>query len=139
MVGNCFQLEIVSAEEEIFSGEATKLFVTGSHGEMEILYGHAPLLTSLHPGPVWLTDKEGKEEAYVIFGGMLEVQPQISIVVADSALRAKDIDEIAAKEAKREVEQRIAHSAKVDYAKARAELAFAVAQLRVLRTLRKKL
>ncbi len=69
---NCFQVEIVSAEEEIFSGTAARIAVTGQLGELEILCNHAPLLTALNPGPVWLTKADGSEEAFFVSGGMLE-------------------------------------------------------------------
>ncbi len=129
-----FQLEIVSPEEEIFSGRAQKLFVTGIMGELEILYGHAPLLTSLAPGPVWIVGDDGQEDGLVIFGGMLEVQPDTTIVLADTALRAKDIDEAAANAAKRTTEHAIASKEQgLDYAKAHIDLTFARAQLRIVR------
>jgi len=127
-----FRLEIVSPETELFSGFAQKLFVTGIVGELEILYGHAPLLTSLAPGPVWIVKEDGHEEGLVIFGGMLEVQPNITIVLADAALRAKDIDEAA----KRSTEHAIATNvAGLDYTKARADLTLAMAQLRITKKL----
>ena len=131
-----FRLEIVSPETELFSGFAQKLFVTGIVGELEILYGHAPLLTSLAPGPVWIVKEDGHEEGLVIFGGMLEVQPNITIVLADAALRAKDIDEAAAQAAKRSTEHAIATNvAGLDYTKARADLTLAMAQLRITKKL----
>lgn len=139
MSGNCFQLEIVSAEGEIFSGAARRLFVTGIEGELEILFGHAPLLTSLAPGPVWVVREDNKEEAFVILGGMLEVQPGVTIILADAAMRAADIDEAAAMGAKKKAEDLIGNkfAGKIDYMKAHNELALALAQLRVIRKLRK--
>lgn len=132
-----FQLEIVSAQEEIYSGPAVKLFVTGVLGELEILANHAPLLTKLAPGPVWIVKDGGSEEALVINGGMLEVQPEVTIILADSAIRARDLDEAEALKAQQNVEQRIAqHQSDMNYEKAHAELAMAVAQLRVLKKLR---
>jgi len=129
-----FNLEIVSPEEQLFSGYAQKLFVTGVMGELEILSGHAPLLTSLNPGPVWIVKENGEEEGLVIFGGMLAVQPDITIVLADAALRAKDIDEAAAKEAKIITEQAIFNrESGLDYVKARADLNLVLAQLRIVR------
>lgn len=137
MDASCFQLEIVSAEGEIFSGAARKLFLTGVEGELEILLNHAPLLTSLAPGPVWVVREDYQEDAFVILGGMLEVQPQVTIILADAAMRASDIDEAAAVGAKKNAEDIIHHGGKVDYQKAHNELALALAQLRILRKLRK--
>ena len=77
-MNNSFQLEIVTIESKIFSGLAKKLFVTGEQGELEILYNHAPLLTSITPGPVWFKTDTGKEKGLVVFGGMMEVQPKIT-------------------------------------------------------------
>lgn len=133
-----FRVEIVSAEEEMFSGVAKKLFVTGTYGEMEILANHAPLLTSLLPGPVWVMREDRKEDAFVILGGLLEVQPKVAIILADSAMRATDIDEAAALSAKRKAEELIAkHGAgNIDYTKVHNELILAMAQLRIIRKLR---
>lgn len=131
-----FQLEIVSPEYAIFSGQAEKLFVTGVMGELEILAGHAPLLTSLAPGPVWIVDSNGYEDGLVIFGGMLEVQPNITIVLADAALRAADIDAAAAQSAKRSAEHAIASKQQgLDYSKARNDLSLVRAQLTIVRKL----
>ncbi len=133
-----FRVEIVSAEQEMFSGLATKLFVTGTYGEMEILANHAPLLTSLLPGPVWVSREDSKEEAFVILGGFLEVQPEVSIVLADSAMRATDIDEAAALAAKKAAEEKIAKrgDGSIDFSQVHDELALAMAQLRIIRKLR---
>lgn len=133
-----FQLEIVSVENEMYSGLAKKLHVTGVEGEMEILDGHAPLLTMLEPGPVWVVDANDQEQAFVIFGGFLEVQPHITIVLADSAMRAVDIDEEAALQAKRNAEDVIHKRGKgvIDYHAVHKELALALAQLRVIRKMR---
>ncbi len=138
MKKNCFRLEIVSAEGEIFSGTAQKLFVTGAYGEMEILAGHAPLLTSLMPGPVWVIREDEQEEAFVILGGMLEVQPNVTIVLADAAMRATDIDEAEALAAKKSAEDSISRrgAGQIDYSKVHNELVMAMAQLRILRKLR---
>ncbi len=138
MVNNYFQLNIVTAESEIYSGLTKKLFVTGILGELEILYNHAPLLTSLFPGPVWIENKDGKSQGVVIFGGILEVQPKISTILADSALRAENLDEASALLAKKNAENIMSkREDKIDYAKARIELAMAVAQLRLIRKLKK--
>ena len=131
-----FHLDIVTAESRIYSGKAEKLFVTGIEGELEVLYNHAPLLTVLSPGPVWVVNGD-KEEGFVIFGGTLEIQPEITIILADTALRAKDIDEASAMEAKVATEHAIQNrETNVDYAKARTELAMAIAQLRTIRKIR---
>lgn len=135
---NCFRVEIVSAEEEMFSGQAQKLFVTAAYGEMEVLANHAPLLTSLVPGPVWVVREDNQEDAFVILGGMLEVQPKVTIILADSAMRATDIDEAAALAAKKAAEEVISKQGvgHIDYSKVHNELILAMAQLRIIRKLR---
>lgn len=135
---NSFQLDIVSPEERIFTGLVQKLFVTGIQGELEILNMHAPLLTELSPGPVWVVKADGTEEGFVIFGGMLEVQPHMTNVLADSIVRAENIDENAALDAKRNAAKSLHqhHDADFDYAKAQSELAIAAAQLRLIRKIR---
>lgn len=138
MLVNSFRLEIVSAEEEMFSGLAQKLFVTGINGEMEVLAGHASLLTALLPGPVWVLKEDGQEDAFVILGGMLEVQPKVTIILADAAMRASDIDEAAALASKKNAED-LLHKygpGQIDYSKVHHELALAMAQLRIIRKLR---
>lgn len=135
-----FHLDIVSAESEIFSGLVEKLFVTGAMGDMEIMHGHAPLLTTLKPGPVWVHKQNGQEEVFYISGGMLEVQPKVTTVLADTALRAKDVDEAHALEAKKRAEAMLAGRIKdFDYAQAQSQLAEAIAQLRALKKLREKI
>lgn len=131
--------DIVSAEEGIFSGLAEMVVATGTLGELGIAYGHAPLLTSLVPGPVRVIRQNGEEEVYYVSGGYLEVQPGIVSILADTALRADDIDEAAAAEAKREAEHALANqSGDFDYGRAASELAAAAAQLRTLQKLRRK-
>ncbi|QQG46808.1 MAG: ATP synthase F1 subunit epsilon [Candidatus Azosocius agrarius] len=135
----CFQLNIVTAEKNIFSGLAQKLFVPGHLGELEILFNHAPLLTSLLPGPVLFINDFGVKDGIVIYGGMLEVQPKITTILANSALRSIHLDEEAALEAKKNCEADIIKSInKIDYNKARMELEIAIAQLRLIRQLRQK-
>ena len=135
----CFQLNIVTAEKNIFSGFAQKLFVPGQLGELEILFNHAPFLTSLLPGPVLFINDSGIKDGIVIYGGMLEVQPKITTILANSALRSFHLDEVAAMEAKKNSEANIIKSInKIDYNKARMELAIAVAQLRLIRQLRQQ-
>src|SRR5258708_35712855 len=118
-----FHLDIVSAEAEIFSGLVQKLFVTGVMGEMEIMHGHAPLLTALKPSPVWVVKQNGQEDVFYISGGMLEVQPNITTVLADTAIRARDVDEAHALEAKTRAEAVLAgHSKEFDFATAQSQL-----------------
>lgn len=132
-----FHLDIVSAEAEIFSGLVEKLFVGAIMGDMEVLNGHAPLLTSLKPGPIWIIKQNGQEEVFYISGGMLEVQPTMTIVLADIAIRAKDVDEAEAIEAKKRAEQILAgHAKDFDYAQAQSQLAEAIAQLKTLKKLK---
>jgi len=126
-------LSVVSAEESLFSGSIKSLQITGSEGELGILPGHAPLLTSLKPGMALITKADGTEEVIYLSGGMLEVQPNSVTVLADVATRAADLDEQAALEAKQRAEENLnATGADVDFAAVAAELARAVAQLRVI-------
>lgn len=135
-----FHLDIVSAEAEIFSGLVEKLFVTGVMGELEVMNDHAPLLTSLKPGAVWIVKQNGQEEVFYISGGMLEVQPHVTTILADTALRAKDVDEAKALEAKKRAEALLAgHTKDFDYAQAQSQLVEAIAQLRALKKLREKM
>lgn len=132
------QLDVVSAEDSIFSGLVESIQVTGSEGELGVNPGHAPLLTTLKPGMVRLVKQFGVEETIYIAGGVLEVQPGHIIVLADTAIRAEDLDEQAAIEAKRRAEEHIANpSADFNYAEAAVELAEAIAQLRLIQKLRK--
>jgi len=131
--------DIVSAEEAIFSGLVELLVAAGSEGDLGVGYGHAPLLTGLQPGPVRLIKQNGEEEVYYVSGGYLEVQPDSVTVLADTALRAADMDEAAASKAKNEAEQALSHhSGEMDYSKAATQLAEAAAQLRTLQAIRKK-
>ncbi|KXI30047.1 F0F1 ATP synthase subunit epsilon [Paraglaciecola hydrolytica] len=132
------QLDVVSAEDSIFSGLVESIQVTGSEGELGVNPGHAPLLTTLKPGMVHIVKQFGEEETIYIAGGVLEVQPSHITVLADTAVRAEDLDEQAALEAKRRAEEHIANpSADFNYAEAAIELAEAVAQLRLIQKLRK--
>jgi F-type H+-transporting ATPase subunit epsilon len=131
--------DIVSAEEKIFSGLVEMVIATGSFGDLGIAPGHAPLITELKPGPVRMLH-DGEEEIFYASGGYLEVQPRLITILADTALRADDVDEAAALEAKRHAEQAMAEQkSEVDYSRAAIELAKAVAQLRTLSQIRKKL
>lgn len=132
--------DIVSAEAEIFSGEATMVVVTGEEGELGIAPRHAPLLTRLKPGQVRVMLPEGGEEFYYISGGLLEVQPHVVTVLSDTAARAGDLDEAAALKAKEEAEKALAdRQAGMEVAEAQSQLAEAVAQLAALERLRKTL
>ena len=137
---NTVHCDIVSAEEEIFSGVVEMVVATGSLGDLGITPGHTPLLTDLNPGPIRLIKQEGEEEVFYISGGFLEVQPSQIKVLADTALRADDMDELAAEEAKKLAEQELANkSGEFDYSRAATQLAEAAAQLRTLQAIRKKL
>ena len=130
-------VDIVSAENEIFSGLAEMVFAPAIMGEVGIMPRHAPLLTQLKPGDVRLKLPDGQEEIFYVSGGMLEVQPHVVTVLTDTALRAKDVDEAAALEAKQRAEQAIQdRTSEFEYAKAQAELAEAVAQLQAIQKLR---
>ncbi|GGO66735.1 F0F1 ATP synthase subunit epsilon [Bowmanella pacifica] len=138
MAAMTVHLEVVSAEDKIFSGRVETIQVTGSEGELGICPGHAPLLTTLKPGMVRLVKQHGHEELIYIAGGVLEVQPDNVTVLADVAVRAADLDEQAALEAKRRAEEHIANpSSDLNYAEAAAELAEAIAQLRLIKNMRK--
>ena len=131
-------VDIVSAEKEIYSGTAEMVFAPLVTGEVGILPRHAPLLARMKPGEVRV--KTATEELFFyVSGGMLEVQPHVVTVLADTAARAKDLDEAAAVKAKERAEEALKNrQADIDYAKAQAELAEAVAQLRAIRKLREK-
>ena len=134
-----FQLEIVSAEKSIFSGSVSSLVASGELGELGITPGHAPLLTSLKPGTIKVTDLEGNEDHYYVSGGMLEVQPHMTTILADTASRADDVDEAAAIAAKEAAEAAMAdQSSEIEYSTAAVELAEAMAQLKTLSALRRK-
>jgi len=132
-------LNVVSAEEALFSGRIESLQITGSEGELGIMPGHAPLLTSLKPGMARIVKYGGQEEVIYLSGGMLEVQPNNVIVLADVAVRADDLDEQAVMEAKKRAEEHLnAHGDDVNYADVAAELARVTAQLRVIQVTKKK-
>ncbi len=132
------QVDIVSAEGEIYSGPAAMVFAPAQMGEIGIAPRHAPLLTGLKPGEVRVQTPEGEELMFFVSGGSIEVQPHLVTVLADTAMRAKDLDEAAALEAKRRAEDALeTQEGEIDVAHARAELAAAMAQLRSLERLRK--
>jgi len=137
---NTIRVDIVSAEAEIFSGDATMVIATGELGELGITPRHAPLITRLKPGHVDVLLDGGERQQFYVSGGILEVQPQVITVLADSAARASDLDEAAAQRAKKEAEDALAHRTDaVDIAEAQAKLAEAMAQLQALERLRKNL
>ena len=128
------QVEVVSAEKEIFSGEATMLIATAEGGELGIYPQHTPLLTNLKPGDVRVQTADGEEQVIYVSGGILEVTPKKITVLSDTAVRADDLDEAAALEAQKKAEQALKDSnADMDYARAKAELAQAAAQLQALK------
>jgi F-type H+-transporting ATPase subunit epsilon len=138
-MANSFKCNIVSAEEAIFSGEIEQLVASGMMGDLGILPGHAPLLTELQPGPIRVIREGGAEENFYVSGGFLEVQPDVVTILADAASRAGDLDEAAAEEARQHALKAFNDkSAELDYSRAAAELAEAVAQLRTIQQLRKK-
>jgi F-type H+-transporting ATPase subunit epsilon len=132
-------VDIVSAEREIFSGLAEMVFAPAELGEVGISPRHAPLITKLNPGEVRVKVSDNESYPFYISGGLLEVQPHLVTILADTAIRAKDIDEAAALDAKAKAEEALADkSGKIDYATAQAQLAQAVMQLRTLDRLRKR-
>lgn len=132
--------DIVSAEEEIFSGLAEMVIAHGSIGELGVSYGHAPLLTGLEPGPVRVIKQGGEEEIFYVSGGYLEVQPGGISILADTAVRAGDLDEAAALEAQRQAEHDMAQqNGELDYSRAASQLAEAAAQLRTIRKIRERM
>lgn len=132
-------IDIVSAEAELYSGQAEMVFAPALMGEVGIAPGHAPMLTQLKPGEVRLKLSDGGEESFYVSGGMLEVQPRLVTVLSDTAIRAHDLDEAAALEAKRQAEQALKdRSADIDYAKVLAQNAELAAQLQMIQRLRKK-
>jgi F-type H+-transporting ATPase subunit epsilon len=133
------QCEIVSAEEQIFSGAIETVIATGLLGDLGVSHGHAPLLTGLKPGPVRVIT-EDDEAIYYVSGGFLEVQPDVITILADTAIRADDLDEAAALEAQKVAEQAVSNqNSELDYTRAAADLAAAVAQLRTIQQIRSKL
>jgi F-type H+-transporting ATPase subunit epsilon len=132
--------DIVSSEESLFSGLVELVVATGSQGELGITFGHAPLLTDLKPGLVRIVKQDGEEELYYLSGGFLEVQPNLISILSDTALRADDLDEAAALEAKKQAEDDLSNQGgEFDYSRAASQLAVAAAQLRTIDQLRKKL
>ena len=133
------RVDIVSAEAEIFSGQASMVFAPAIEGEVGIAPRHAPLITRLKPGEVRVQTPDGEEQHYYISGGLLEVQPQRVTVLADTAVRAHDLDEAAALQAVEKAEEAIANrTGTMEVATARGQLAEAAAQLQAIQRLRKR-
>jgi len=131
--------EIVSAEAEIWHGTATLVVASGDDGELGIAPRHAPLITRLRPGQVRVIGENGEEQFFYVSGGIIEVQPQVVTVLADTAIRAKDLDESAASQAKEKAERLLANRTDaVEVAQAQVELAQAIAQLQAIERLRKQ-
>lgn len=131
--------DIVSSEQNLFSGLVERLVARGAAGELGIEPGHAALLTPLQPGPVRIVKQGGSEEILYVSGGYLEVQPNAIILLADVAVRADSLDEAAALEAKQQAEQAIQKQGELDYTKALSQLAEAAGKLRTIQQLREKL
>ena len=139
-MSSTIRCDIVSAEQEIFHGEATLVVATGELGELGIAPKHAPLITRLKPGKVVVTLASGEQLDFAISGGILEVQPTVVTVLADTAIRAQDIDEAAVRAAKEEAERIIARRGEpMEIAEAQQRLAEVTAQLQALERLRKNL
>ena len=139
-MASTIRCDIVSAEAEIFHGEAELVVATGELGELGIAPKHAPLITRLKPGQVRVILANGEEQFFYVSGGILEVQPQVVTVLTDTAIRAADLDEAKAKEAKAEAERILANRGEaMEIAEAQAKLAEALAQLQALERLRKNL
>src|SRR5689334_17509966 len=130
--------DIVSAEESIFHGVVTMVIASGEMGELGIAPRHAPLITRLKPGQVRVILEDGEEKFYYVSGGILEVQPQVVTVLADTAIRANDLDEASARKAKEEAERALANRGDaMELAEAQQKLVEATAQLQALERLRK--
>ncbi len=132
-------VDVVSAEQEVFSGEATFVALPGESGELGIMPGHTPLITRIKPGAVRITLVDGSQELVFVAGGVLEVQPKGVTVLADTAIRGEDLDEARALEAKARAEAIITENkSDIDYARAQSELSVAVAQIAALSQMSKK-
>ncbi|AKC32296.1 ATP synthase subunit epsilon [Candidatus Pantoea carbekii] len=133
-----FHLNVVSVEKQIFFGLVKRIQISGSEGDLGIHSGHAPLLTTIKPGMIYIVKKNNEHEYIYLSGGILEVQPYNTTVLADTAIRGQDLDEAKALAAKNKAEKNITNSCRdLDYAQAAAELAKAIAKLRVIELLKK--
>ncbi|MGK2946191.1 MAG: F0F1 ATP synthase subunit epsilon [Candidatus Malihini olakiniferum] len=139
MAAMTYHLNVVSAEQEIFSGLVQKIQVTGSEGELGIYPGHAHLLTAIKPGMVHIVKQYGEEEYIYLSGGLLEVQPNSVTVLSDTAIRGQDLDEARALKSKHREEKHIRNShGDIDFAHASAKLSKAIAKLRVIELTKKQ-
>lgn len=133
------KVDVVSVEGEIFSGQAKFVALPGESGELGILPGHTPLITRIRPGAVRIEAENGQEEFVFVAGGILDIQPTGVTVLADTAIRGKDLDEAKAEEARRAAEEALSNGgSELQYAAAQAELAAAVAQLTAIQQLRRR-
>ena len=138
-MANTIHVDVVSAESQIFSGEAVFVALPGEAGELGIYPKHTPLITRIRPGAVRIEKADGSEEFVFVAGGILEVQPNGVTVLADTAIRGADLDEAKATAAKQQAEEAMqSQDSKIDYAKAQAELASAIAQLAAIQRLRSR-
>lgn len=134
------QCDIVSAQNEIWSGQAAQVFATGVSGELGIYPRHTPLITQLKPGPIRVVDESGEEQFFFCGGGIIEVQPHIVTVLADTAMRGEDLDASSAERAREEAQRALAdRTDAIEVAEAQAKLAEAIAQLQALEQLRKNI
>ena len=133
------QVNVVSAEESIFSGRAKFVALPGESGELGILPGHTPLISRIKPGSVRIQTENGDEEFVFVAGGILEVQPNVVTVLSDTAIRGKDLDEAKAADARKQAEEALKNAkSEIDMARATSELAILAAQIAALRKYRQK-
>jgi F-type H+-transporting ATPase subunit epsilon len=136
---NTIHCDIVSAHREIFSGKVAVVYASGVAGELGIFPRHAPLFTQLKPGTVRIQDESGEEQLFVVSGGILEVQPHVVTIMADTVARSDELDRSSAETAKAEAEQELAGSkGQMEVAEAQVKLQKAIAQLRALERIRKQ-
>jgi F-type H+-transporting ATPase subunit epsilon len=132
-------IDIVSAETEIFSGTVTQVFAPAEMGEVGIMPRHAPLLSKLKAGEIRVFDQDGEEHSFFVNGGIIEIQPHVVTILSDTAMRAADIDEAAALEAKARAEAAMSEKkSDLDYARAKAELVEAIAQIETIKKIRNR-
>ena len=138
-MANTIHVDVVSAEESIFSGEATFVSLPGEAGELGVYPRHTPLITRIKPGSVRIQKADGGEEFVFVAGGILEVQPNVVTVLSDTAIRGKDLDEAKASEARKQAEEALKNAkSEIDMARATSELAVLAAQIAALRKFRQK-
>ena len=138
-MANTIHCDIVSATESIYGGNVTMVVAHGAQGDLGIMPGHAPLLTQLNPGPVRVQREDGSEEVYYVSGGVLEVQPSVVTILADTAVRAHDVDEAAAEQARKAALEALQNQkSEIDTFAALAALAEAAAQLRTLQQIKNR-